>query len=125
MEGPFESYLHFPWFLALATSLFRDQVVFRNRDRLTGAILKSHAKNFVIRTVVAGEVTVCWQEIQELRSDQKLYVELMDGRTLVGRVTNRQGMPEIETEAGKVEATKQSVAALLNDRLAFGKSEQD
>src|SRR5215472_14844542 len=74
MEGTLRSLLAFPLFLALASpSLFGDQVVFKNGDRLSGAILKSDAKNFVIRTVVAGEVTASWQEIQELRSDQTLH----------------------------------------------------
>ena len=57
--------------------LFGDQIAFKNGDRLTGAILKSDAKNVLIGTVVAGDVTVLWQEIQELHSDQILYVELV------------------------------------------------
>jgi putative salt-induced outer membrane protein YdiY len=106
--------------------LFGDQIAFKNGDRLTGAILKSDAKTIVIRTAVAGDVTALCQEIQELHSDQILYVGLVDGRTLVGRVTTQQGKLEIATKAGKVEAPRESVVALRNngEQLAFEKSQR-
>jgi len=114
------------FFLAFTNPLlFGDQIAFKNGDRLTGAILKSDAKNVVIGTVVAGHVTVLWQEIQELRSDQILYVELADGRTIVGRVTTRQGKLEIATKAGAVEAPTENVVAIRNsmEQLAFENSQ--
>jgi hypothetical protein len=106
--------------------LFGDQIAFKNGDRLTGAILKSDAKNVLIGTVVAGDVTVLWQEIQELHSDQILYVELADGRTIVGLVTTRQGELEIATKAGAVEAPTENVVAMRNsmEQLAFEKSQR-
>ena len=114
-----------PLFLALGSPLlFADQVAFNNGDRLTGAILKSDAKSLVIRTAVAGEVTVSWQEIQELRSDLPLHVGLADGKMLVGRVTTREGTLEIATDTGAtVEAPRESIVALRNDaeQLAYEK----
>jgi len=116
-----------PLFLALGSPLlFADQVAFNNGDRLTGAILKSDARSLVIRTAVAGEVTVSWQEIQELRSDLPLHVGLADGKMLVGRVTTREGTLEIATDSGAtVEAPKESIVALRNDaeQLAYEKSQ--
>ena len=53
-------------------SVFADQVVFKNGDRLTGAIVKSEAKSLMMTTAVAGDVTVSWKEIQQLRSDLRL-----------------------------------------------------
>ena len=115
------------FFLVFANSLlFADQIAFKNGDRLTGAILKSDAKILVIRTAVAGEVTAAWQEIQGLTSDQPLYVGLVDGATLVGRVTTREGRLEIATKTGTVEAPKENVAALRNEaeQRAFEKSQR-
>ena len=59
-EGPLRSHgVVLPLFLALSSSsLFADQVTFRNGDRLTGSIVKSDAATLVIRTVVAGEISV-------------------------------------------------------------------
>lgn len=106
-----------PIFLTFGSPLlFADQVRFNNGDRLTGTILKSDAKNLVIRAAVAGEITVQWQEIQEIRSDLPLHVELADGKILVGRVTSRDGRLEIVSNAGiSVEAPKESVVALRNN----------
>ena len=116
-----------PLLLAFASpSVFADQVGFKNGDRLTGAIMKSDAKSLLITTAVAGEVTVSWQEIQELRSDLPLHVLLADGKELVGRMTTREGKLEIVTDTGTiVEASKESVVALRNnvEQLAYEKSQ--
>jgi hypothetical protein len=74
--------LVYPIVLVLGTpSLFADQVAFKNGDRLSGAILKSNAETLVIKTVVAGEVTVSWQQVQEVQSDRPLHVEFANGKT--------------------------------------------
>ena len=106
--------------------LFADQIAFKNGDRLTGAIIRSDAKVLVIRTAVAGEVTAAWQEIQGLTSDQPLYVGLVDGATLAGRVTTREGRLEIATKTGTVEAPKENVAALPSqaEQRVFEKSQR-
>src|ERR1700745_2706180 len=97
-----------PIFIAFGSPLvFADQLAFKNGDRLTGEILKSDARSLVIRTAIAGQVTVPWQEIQELRSDLPLHVELAEGKIVVGRVTTRQGIIEVPTSMGAtVEAPK-------------------
>src|SRR5215471_21548193 len=101
-----------PLFLAFSSSsLFADQVGFKNGDRLTGAILKSDTMILVIKTMVAGEVSVSWSEVQELHSDLPLHVELTDGKMLVGKVTTHEGMLEVFTNAGAVEAPRNSVVA--------------
>jgi putative salt-induced outer membrane protein YdiY len=74
-EGPLRKLFAVPFFLAFANySLFADQIAFKNGDRLTGTILKSDTKSLVIKTSVVGQVTAAWQDIQELSSDQPLYI---------------------------------------------------
>jgi putative salt-induced outer membrane protein YdiY len=114
-----------PLFLAFSSSsLFADQVAFKNGDRLSGAILKSDTMTLVIKTMVAGEVSVSWSEIQELRSDLPLHVELTDGKMLAGKVTTHEGTLEVITNAGAVEAPKNSVVALRGEaeQLAYERS---
>ena len=103
--------------LALGSAVvFADQVGFKNGDRLTGAILKADAKSLVIRTAIAGEVTVSWQEIEELRSDLPLHLEFTNGKVLASGITTREGKLEIVTNrGGTVELPKESVVALRND----------
>lgn len=116
-----------PLLLAFASpSVFGDQVSFKNGDRLTGAIMKSDAKNLLIATAIAGEVTVSWLEIQEVHSDIPLHVVLADGKELVGSLATREGKLEIATSAGiLVEVSKERVSALRNDaeQLAYEKSQ--
>ena len=110
----------------ISPSVFADQVAFKNGDRLTGAILKSDAKSLLMTTAVAGEVTVSWQEVHELRSDLPLHVVLANGKELVGRMTTREGKVKIVTDTGvTVEASKESVVALRNnaEQLAYEKSQ--
>ena len=117
-----------PLFLALSSSsLFADQVTFRNGDRLTGSIVKSDATTLLIRTTVAGEISVSWPEIQELRSDVPLHVGFADGKAMVGKVTIHEGRLEVATGTGAVEAPKESLAALRNDeeQLAYERSQRE
>lgn len=105
--------------------LFADQVSFKNGDRLTGTILKSDAKNLVIRTAVAGELSVLLQEVQEIRADQPLHVDLGGTTILASRMTAREKTVEIVTDAGAaLEKPKESVVALRDDaeQTAYEKS---
>jgi len=126
-EGPLRNLgVVLPLFLALnSSSLFADQVVFKNGDRLTGSIVKSDAVTLLIKTTVAGEISVSWPEIQELRSDVPLHVGLADGKAMVGKVTVHEGRLEVATDAGAVEAPKERVATLRNDaeQSAYEKSQ--
>ena len=115
-----------PLLLAFTSpSVFGDQVAFKNGDRLTGVIMKSDAKTLHMTTAIAGEVTVSWQEIQELRSDLMLHVALADGTELVGRMATREGKWEVAGEGNTVEVSKERVMALRNDaeQLAYEKSQ--
>jgi putative salt-induced outer membrane protein len=117
----------FPLLLAFTCPmLFGDQVSFKNGDRLTGSIVKSDSEGVVVKTEIAGVLTVQWPQIQELRSDQRLYVGLADGKTLVGKVISREGRVEIHTETNAtVVAPAESVVVLRNDteQLAYEKSQ--
>jgi putative salt-induced outer membrane protein YdiY len=95
---------------------FADQVVLKNGDRLTGTIAKSDDKTLLIKTEFAGEVTVQWPAIQEVKSDQPLHVGLKNGQTVVGPVTTSDGKLEVSTKTGaNVEARKENVVVMRSD----------
>lgn len=107
-----------------ASTLFADQVVLKNGDRLTGTIQKSDDKQLVIKTEFAGEVTVQWAAIQEIKSRQPLHVGLKTGQTVVGPVSTSDGKLEVSTKTnGNVEAPKDTVVLMRNDaeQLAWEK----
>jgi putative salt-induced outer membrane protein YdiY len=102
--------------LLLCQFVFADQIILSNGDRLTGTITKSDAKNLVIKTEFAGEVTVQWPAVQEIDSTQALHVGLKDGSTVVGPVKTSDGSFEVEA-AGKapVAVPKDAVLFVRND----------
>jgi putative salt-induced outer membrane protein YdiY len=115
--------------LALAVFLapsfmFADQIVMKNGDRLTGTIQKSDDKSLVIKTEFAGEVTVDWSAIQDVKSEQPLHIGLKDGKTVVGSVATVDGKFDVSTKnAGTVEVPKDAVTVIRNDseQLAWEK----
>jgi len=103
--------------LSFSTSLLADQVVLTNGDRLTGSITKSDDKNLVIKTDLAGEVTIQWSGVQQISSSQPLHVVTQGGKTVVGPVTTSDGNLAVNTAAaGTVAVAKAEITALRNDQ---------
>ena len=100
----------------LSSSLFADQIVLNNGDRLTGTIVKSDGKTLVIHTDAADDVTIKYEDIQEIKSDQVLRVSLKGGKTAVGPMTTSDGKLEIVTKtAGTVEVSKEDVTEIRSE----------
>jgi putative salt-induced outer membrane protein YdiY len=116
----------FPFlFLALTSALFADQVTLKNGDRLTGTVVKSDGKELVLHTDAAGDVTIKFDQVQEIKTDAALHVTLKDGKTAVGPVSTSDGKLEIATKStGTVEAPKDDVTLIRNDaeQMAYDKS---
>src|SRR6266496_4803463 len=111
--------------LAVSSTLFADQVTLKNGDRLTGTVVKSDGKTLVLHTDAAGDVTIQFDSIQEIKTDAELHVSLKGGKTAVGPVTTTDGKIEIATKtAGTVEASKGEVTLIRNDaeQAAYDKS---
>jgi hypothetical protein len=104
--------------------LFADQVVLSNGDRLTGAITKSDGKTLVIKTDLAGEVTVPWTAVQSLTSAAPLHV-VTAAKTVVGPVTASDNSLAVNTTpGGPVDIPRVEVMAMRNDQeqAAYEKS---
>ena len=111
--------------LGFSTALFADQVTLKNGDRLTGTVVKSDGKELVLHTDAAGDVTLKFDAIQEIKTDAELHVSLKGGKTAVGPVTTTDGKLEIATKtSGTVEAPKEDVTLIRNDaeQQAYEKS---
>jgi len=96
--------------------VFADQITLKNGDRLTGTIEKSDDKLLIIKTEFAGEVTVQWSAVLDIKSDQQLHVGLRNGQTVVGPVSSADGKIAVSTKtAGNVEAPKENVVVMRSD----------
>ena len=112
--------------LGVASAVYGDQITLKNGDRLTGTVVKGDGKTIVLHTDAAGDVTIQFAAIQEIKTDQELHVGLKGGKTAVGPVTTTDGKLEVATKtAGTVEAAKDDVTLIRNDaeQAAFEKSQ--
>ena len=92
---------------------FADQITLKNGDRLTGAVLKSDDKSLTIKSDLAGAVTVPWEAVERISSNQPLYVSFKSGQVVFGVLALNEGKVEVETtEAGKIAMTKDLVVSL-------------
>lgn len=101
----------------LSLPVFADQLTLKNGDRLSGTIVKSDddAKTLLIKTDLAGDVTVKWDAITAIVSAQPLHIMLSDGRVMVGRVSTTDGILEIATDGGTVPAAHDAVKAIRDN----------
>ena len=112
-------------FLGLSSALFADQITLKNGDSLTGTVVKGDGKTLVLHTDAAGDVTIKYDAIQDIKTDAQLHVSLKGGKTAVGPVSTTDGKIEVATKtAGTVEAPKDDVTLIRNDaeQAAYDKS---
>lgn len=101
--------------LALAGQIVADQIVLKNGDRLTGTIIKSDGKTLVLKSDLAGEVTVALENVANVTADKPLYVTLTDGRTVSGLVTAQNNQFEIKSNKGPVVVERAAVAVVRSE----------
>jgi putative salt-induced outer membrane protein len=100
-------------FLILNCTLLADQVTMKNGDRLSGAIVKYDGKNLIIKSELAGQVTIPWDAVTSITSSEPLNVGLKDGQMLVGEVTTTDGKFNVATkDTGTVAAAKDTVQVI-------------
>jgi putative salt-induced outer membrane protein len=121
----FDFVVLFSLFVLSSSAVFADQVTLKNGDRLTGTVVKSDGKTLVIHTDAAGDVSLKFDAVQEIKTDADLHVSTKDGKTAVGTVSTADGKIEIATKSsGTVETAKDDVTIIRNDaeQQAYDKS---
>ena len=116
--------------LAQAPRPAPDVLIFVNGEQLTGTLVKANAGGITFKSPVAGELSVKWANIRELRSDQRFAV-LSAGQRLVRRdamAVVPQGTIAVAdknivvTTATGVVTVPTAKADLLVDAAAFDKA---
>lgn len=101
-----------------ASAAVADQVTLKNGDRLTGTIVSSDAKTLLIKTEFEGDVTIKWDAISAITSDQDLNLTLKDGKRLEGKVSTTDSTLNVAggpTPAAAGSAPKDAIVAVRND----------
>src|SRR3989442_5406802 len=102
----------------MALGVQADQVTLKNGDRLRGSVVKTDddARTLLIKTDLAGDVTIPWDAVTGIVSSQPLHITLSDGRVITGTVSTTEGKLEIATkDAGTISAAHDAVKAVRND----------
>jgi putative salt-induced outer membrane protein YdiY len=99
----------------LTQALLADQVILKNGDRISGTILQYDGKNLILKSDLAGDLTIPWANVTGLTSTQPLNITLKDGQRVVGTVTTEGTKFNVATkETGTVAAARDSVQFIRN-----------
>src|SRR5579883_1601892 len=101
-------------FLLCGAAAWGDQVVLKNGDVITGAIIKKDGGKLTIKSEFLGEVTMLWTVVKSVRSDETLTVELPGGERVAGKVATAGDNIEVATPAGVKPAPMATVGAMRN-----------
>ena len=71
-----------------AQSMYADELIFKNGDRLTGKVNHAVEGKLVFTSNIAGKVTVDMSNIQTFSTDEAVEVHLKDGNVLVQKVVS-------------------------------------
>lgn len=102
-------------FLIAATAAQADQVVLKNGDRLTGAIVKKQDAGLTIKTEQMGAVTVPWDQVESVAADTPVYVVPAAGPTLHGTLTLEGDKAEVKTADAVRELAFGDISAIRDD----------
>ena len=99
--------------LATGVAAHADQITLKNGDRLSGSIVKFDGKNILLKSELAGDVTVPWDAVTAVSSKDPLYVGLKDSQTVVGAIRSSGNDLKVETaQAGTVTAPREAVVSI-------------
>jgi len=62
--------------LLVVSTAFADQITLKNGDRITGSIVKKDGNNLTVKSELMGDVTIPWDKITGIKTDEQLNVVL-------------------------------------------------
>ena len=111
--------------LAALSPLRADEVRFGGGERLAGTLVGMADGKVSLRSAVAGEVSLPWAAVTDLRTTEKVPVRLTEGRTLTGVLAGIEaGMLRIEAVEGVQWVKAAEVARIGPEAPAAGLAPQ-
>ena len=71
-------------FFLITENSLADEVRLKNGDKLTGQIVRMQEDKLILKTSYAGKITIVWQEVAGIQTDDSVKVVLKDETTLEG-----------------------------------------
>jgi putative salt-induced outer membrane protein len=96
-----------------------DQITLKNGDRFSGTIVSGDGKTLLLKTEFAGDITIQWDAINSMESNENVYLTLKDGTKLAGKVTTQDGKFVVAgatpSANAPVPASKDAIVAVRDD----------
>jgi putative salt-induced outer membrane protein YdiY len=93
--------------LVLATSARADEIQFTNGDKLSGKIVRLKDGKLGFESKVAGTISVKWEDVATLTSDEPVTLELQGGSVIVDKLVPAE--PGSVKTAGTEKVTAQTI----------------
>ena len=97
------------------SAAWADQIVLKDGDRITGQIVKKDGQTVTMQSKNFGAVTLKWDDIATVRTDQPLNVVLPGDRTVKANIQTQNGRIEVTAPGGPQTVAPNEIVALRND----------
>ena len=104
-----------PFLFLLSSGLWADQIQMKNGDRVTGSIVKKDGKTLTIKSVHFGLVTLPWEEVDSVKTDEPLTVVLPGDKTVKGNLVTKQGQIEVTAPGATAETVPPASILVLRN----------
>src|ERR1700690_2485546 len=95
----------------LTAIAFADQITMKDGDRITGDIVKKVGDTVTVKSKNFGTVTLKWDDIATVKTDQPLTVALPEGKTVKANIETQGG----QIQVGQQRVSPKDVVTLRND----------
>lgn len=103
------------WLALLGLPLLADQITMKDGDRISGDIVKKDGETVTIKSKNFGTVTLKWDDIANVKTDQPLNVVLPDDRTVKANIQTEDGNIAVQTPGTPQRVPPAQIRALRND----------
>ncbi len=91
-----------------------DRLTLKNGDIITGTVIKKQGKKLTLKSDFLGEVSLPWEAVRSLESEEPLTVTLPDGSRVAGRVSTAENRLIVGTPEATFEALLGAVGDIRN-----------
>lgn len=100
--------------LSTVSTAWADQIVLKDGDRITGEVVKKDGQTVTVQTKNFGAVTLKWDDIATIRTDQPLNVVLPGERTVTATLQTQDGRIQVATSGAPQTVATGDIVALRN-----------
>src|ERR1051326_3212785 len=116
MRSHFKNFISiFTLIVSCGITVWADQIVLKDGDRITGEIIKKDGQTVTLKSKNFGTVTLKWDDIATVTTDQPLNVVLPDNETVKANIQTVDGRIQVTAPGQQQAIAPNEIVALRND----------